>query len=309
MLALAFPVRAGAGQSMDAIVASVDGEPLTMRDLQKFSSAVGIKLPQDDDPQSVATRREALQGLIRAKLMEMELDSFSSQIGERAIDRYIDKIREKDHISEEQFKAEVTRNGMTWASYRKHVKTELEKMELLEHRVRQKINVTSDQIDAYYKSHQQEFTVKEEKFELAQILVAVPANATAAQRDAAHKKAEALRKRAVAGENFAELARDNSDDDSASKGGALGTFAPDEILDQIRTAIAKLDAGQVSDVVETSHGFHIVEVEQHQRPGVVPLSQVHDDIRDRLEDEATQKYLKRWMEEDLAKGHHVETFL
>ncbi len=309
MLALAFPVRAGAGQSMNAVVASVDGEPLTMRDLEKFSTSVGVKLPEDDAPQSVATRREALQGLIRAKLMEMELDSFSSQIGERAIDRYIDKIREKDHISEEQFKAELARDGLTWVAYRKRVKTELEKMELLEHRVRQKINVTSDQIEAYYTAHKQEFSVKEEKFQLAQILVAIPANATPEQRDAARKKAEALRKRAVAGESFGELARDYSDDDSAPKGGELGTFAPDEILDEIRTAIAKLDTGQVSEVVESSHGFHVVKVEQHQRPGVMPLSEVHDDIRDRLEDEATQKYLKRWMEEDLAKGHHVETFL
>jgi len=309
ILVLGMAARLGAGQSVDAIIASVDGEPLTMRDLKAFAAAMGVKLPVGDGPESMAIRRDALRGLIQSKLMELELQNFSDQIDDRAIDRYIAKIKEKNHVSDDEFKAEVLRNGSTWADYRKHVKSELEKMELLEHRVRQKINVTPEQIKAYYDAHQQEFTVKDEQFELAQILIAVAPDATAAQRDAARKKAEALRKRALAGEDFGDLARQNSDDDSASKGGALGIFAPGDMLDQVRVAVAKLDTGQISEVVESSHGFHILKVEQHQRAGVRPLSEMREEIRARLEDEATEDYLKRWMDEDLMKGHHVETFL
>jgi parvulin-like peptidyl-prolyl isomerase len=309
ILALGMAARLGAGQSVDAIIASVDGEPLTMRDLKAFSAAMGVKLPEGDGPEITAIRRGALRGLIQSKLMELELQNFSDQIDDRAIDRYIAKIKEKNHVSDEEFKAEVLRNGATWADYRKHVKVQLEKMELLEHRVRQKISVTPEQIKAYYDAHQQEFTVKDEQFELAQILIAVAPDATAAQRDAARKKAEALRKRALAGEDFGDLARQNSDDDSASKGGELGTFAPDEILDQVRVAVVKLDTGQISELVESSHGFHIIKVEQHQRAGVRPLSEMREEIRAALEDQATEGYLKRWMEEDLIKGHHVETFL
>ena len=140
-------------------------------------------------------------------------------------------------------------------------------------------------------------------------MIAVPANATPAQRAAARKKADDVHKRAVAGDDFAELAHQFSDDDSASKGGELGTFAPDEILDQVRVAVAKLNAGQISEVVETSHGYHIVKVEQHQRAGVKPLSELREEIRARLEDDLTDDYLRRFMNEDLIKGHHVETFL
>jgi parvulin-like peptidyl-prolyl isomerase len=309
MLVLWTPAGLRAGQPVDAIVASVDGEPITMRDLKAFSATHGVPLPEDEGPDSVKIKREALHGLIEDKVLELELRNFADTIDDRAIDRYIAKIKEKNHVSDEEFKAEVLRNGATWADYRKHVKVQLEKMELLEHRVRQKISVAPEQIKAYYDAHQQEFTVKDEQFELAQILIAVAPDATAAQRDAARKKAEALGKRAVAGDDFGDLARQNSDDDSASKGGELGTFAPDEILDQVRVAVAKLDTGQISEVVESSHGFHIMKVEQHQRAGVRPLSEVREEIRAGLEDEATEGYLKRWMEEDLIKGHHVETFL
>ena len=302
----ATPLSAG---QVDGIVASVDGEPLTMHDLKVFSTAMGIKLPDDDSPESTQMKREALHGLIQSKLMDMEMQSFSEQIDDRAIDRYIEKIKQQNHVSDDQFRVEVQRNGMTWTEYRKQVKVQLEKMEVLEHKVRQKINITPQQIDAYYAAHKQEFSVKDEQFQLAQIMIAVPANATPAQRAAARKKADDVHKRAVAGDDFAELAHQFSDDDSASKGGELGTFAPDEILDQVRVAVAKLNAGQISEVVETSHGYHIVKVEQHQRAGVKPLSELREEIRARLEDDLTDDYLRRFMNEDLIKGHHVETFL
>jgi peptidyl-prolyl cis-trans isomerase SurA len=298
-----------AGQAVDGIVASVDGEPLTMHDLKVFSNAMGIKLPEDDSPESTQMKREALHGLIQSKLMDLEMQSFSEQIDDRAIDRYIEKIKQQNHVSDDQFRAEIQRNGMTWTEYRKQVKVQLEKMELLEHKVRQKINITPDQVNAYYAAHKQEFTVKDEQFQLAQIMIAVPADATPAQRAAARKKADDVHKRAVAGEDFAALARQFSDDDSAAKGGELGTFAPDEILDQVKVAVAKLNAGQITEVVETSHGFHVVKVEAHQRPGVKPLDEISEEIRARLEDDLTDDYLRRFMNEDLMKGHHVETFL
>jgi len=308
-LTLWTPSPLGAGQPVDAIVASVDGEPITMRDLKTFSAAQKITLPGGNDPESVRIKREALKGLIEDKLMELELRSFSDSIDDRAIDRYIAKLVDKNHVSEGELRAEVARHGMTWDKYRKQVKLDLEKMQMIEHRVRQKISVTPEQIKAYYDAHAQEFTINDERFDLAQVLVAVDSGAPADQRAAGRKKAEALRKRALAGEDFSELARKNSDDESASKGGELGSFAPDEILDQIRAAVSKLDSGQISEVVETSHGFHIIKVEQHQRPGVRPLSELREEIRARLEDAALQEHFRRWVENDLMKSHHVESFL
>jgi len=309
MLVLWTPAGLRAGQPVDAIVASVDGEPITMRDLKAFSATHGVPLPESDGPDSVKIKREALHGLIEDKVLELELRNFADSIDDRAIDRYIAKIRERTHASEADLRAELVRHGMTWEKYRKQVKLDLEKMEMIEHRVRQKISITPEQIKAYYDAHANEFTVNDERFELAQILVAVDSGAPADKRAAARKKAEALRKQALAGEDFGDLARKNSDDESAAKGGELGSFSPDEILDQIKVAVSKLDSGQISEVVETSHGFHIVKVEQHQRPGVRPLSELRAEIRARLEDESLQDHLRRWVEDDLMKAHHVESFL
>ncbi len=305
--ALLTPAPLRAGQPIDQVIASVDGEPITMHDLKTFGTAQGLKLP--DVSGNLKLMREVLKALIEQKLLDIELKNFSDQVDDRAIDRYIGKILDKNHATLDQLKAEIAQHGVTWEKYRERIKGDLERAELLEHEVRQKIHVTPAQMAAYYHAHSADYTVTQERLKLAQILVEVAPDAPPQKVQEAKSKAEMIRSRALAGEDFGELARKYSNDDSAAKGGELGAFAPDEILDQVRGAVAKLDAGQVSQLVRTEHGFHILKVEEHERPGVRPLSEVREDIRAKLEEAALQGALKRWVDEDLVKSHHVESFL
>ena len=112
----------------------------------------------------------------------------------------------------------------------------------------------------------------------------------------------------VSPERPGQLAAQTSDDDSKSKGGELGYFAPDEVLDEIKTAIANLRPGQTSGVIQSSHGFHIIKVEEHEVPGVRPLGVVSEQIRDRLIDAKAKDHFQQWLDEDLVKNHHVESF-
>jgi parvulin-like peptidyl-prolyl isomerase len=295
-------------QVVDQIIASVDGEPITMHDLREFSLANGMEVPNDRDPKAMEFKRAVLKSLITQKLMEQELKKFEGQVDDRMIDQYIDRLKEKSHATDAEFREELARHGMTYDQYRKRAKIEIEKMSMLEHQVREKVVVAPDQVAAYYKAHPKEFTVTKEHLQLAQILVAVDPKSPPAKVDAARVKAEALRKRAMAGEDFAELAKKNSDDDSKSKGGELGVFSPDDIMDQIKTAVIKLNRGQISEVVETRHGFHIIKVEDHERPGLKPLDQVKEEIRDKLSEQAMDSQFQHWLEDDLVKAHHVESY-
>jgi parvulin-like peptidyl-prolyl isomerase len=138
-------------------------------------------------------------------------------------------------------------------------------------------------------------------------LIAVPADATPEQIAAAQKKAEDLRKQAAKGKDFAELARQYSDDDSKSKGGELGDFGPNDLNDQIAAAVKNLKAGEISAVVHTKYGFHIVKVEQHQTPGAMPLDQAKAAIRDKLTTEQAKVGFQKWIDQDLTSQHYVET--
>jgi parvulin-like peptidyl-prolyl isomerase len=162
-------------------------------------------------------------------------------------------------------------------------------------------------IKAYYDAHKADFTISKERLKLAQILIALPPNPTPAQVTAAQKKAAMIRARAAKGDDFADLARVYSDDDSKSNGGELGWFAPSDVMDQILAAVKPLKPGEISAPVRTSHGIHLVKLEEHEVPGVVPLSEVKAQIRSQLVDQQSSTQLEKWIESDLVKQHYVET--
>jgi parvulin-like peptidyl-prolyl isomerase len=78
-------------------------------------------------------------------------------------------------------------------------------------------------------------------------------------------------------------------------------------MDQILAAVKPLKPGQISPVIRSSHGFHIVKLEDHEVPGVRPLSDVKAQIRGALIDQQSSTQLEKWIESDLVKQHYVET--
>ncbi len=297
-----------AQQVVDRVVASVDGDPITMQDVRAFSAASGTPLPDDSDPRTPDLVRKALKTLIENKLLESETKSFSSQVEESQIDKFIERMRDENHMTEQQFREELLKNGVTWEDFRKRARVEVEKALMLDRDVRSKVTVSDAEIKAYYDSHRSDYTNDTERYRLAQILIAIGKNAPPDEIARARKKAEKVRKRAAAGEDFAALALQFSDDDSKSKGGELGYFAPDEIMDQIRVAVTGLQPGEISQVIQTSHGFHILKVEEHELPGPKPLAEVQEEIRENLTDAKAKEHFLQFVDQDLVKNHHVESF-
>ena len=308
VIALVATAAVARAEDLDRVIASVDGDPITVHDLKVYGAANGIQLTNPGDPNSDETVRQTLKGLITQKMMEQELKNYADRATDEQVDRYIDKLREKSNLSEEEFKNQVMHQGITWEEFRKRAKTEIEKMSMLDAEVRQKVNIPPEQIQAYYDAHKDEFRVDKERYKLAQILVAVDfSKASPDEVKAAKKKAGELQKRAASGDDFAQLAAQFSDDDSKAKGGELGEFAPDDLLDEVRAGLAKVEPGHVSGVIQTKYGFHIVKVEEHDKPGVKPLPEVKEEIEAQLAESAGQGRMKEWLDKDLIKNHHVES--
>ena len=292
--------------AVDRVVASVDGDPITMREVKDFSSQHGQPIDTDDFATSDAAKT-AVKALIGEKLLEQEVKKYDDKVDEAQVDKYIAQLRMDKHMSDEQFRAQLQASGMSYDELRKRARMDLEKAMMIEQEVRAKINVPDSEIKAAYDAHKEDFTITKERLRLSQVLISLPANPTPAQVAAAQKKAEMVRARALKGDDFADLARVYSDDDSKSNGGELGWFAPADINDSILAAVKPLKPGEVSAPVRTSHGIHVVKLEEHEVPGVVPLSEVKTQIRATLVDQKSSEQLDKWVESDLVKQHYVET--
>jgi peptidyl-prolyl cis-trans isomerase SurA len=292
--------------AVDRVVASVDGDPITMREVKDFAAQHGQPIDTDDFATS-ETAKTAVKALIGEKLLEQEVKKYDDKIDEEQVDKYITRLRMERHLSEAEFRAQLQASGMTDEELRKRARLDLEKAMMIEQEVRAKISVSDAAIETYYDAHKADFTIVKERLKLAQILIALPPNPTAAQVADAQKKAATIRARALKGDDFGDLARAYSDDVSKSDGGELGWFAPADINDAILAAVKPLKTGEVSAPVRTSHGIHIVKLEEHEVPGVVPLSEVKEQIRNELVDEQSATALQKWVESDLVKQHYVET--
>jgi peptidyl-prolyl cis-trans isomerase D len=177
--------------------------------------------------------------------------------------------------------------------------------------------VSNEQIEQYYQSHQKDFQVPEEA-QVRHILIKVPAGADAKTDAAAKQKAEDLLKQIKGGADFAALAKANSDDPgSKEQGGELGEIQRGVTVPEFEKTAFSLQPGQVSDVIKTQFGYHIIKVEGRQTAHLKPLDEVKAQILATLtrQQEADQQagYAQQLSTEaaknglaKTAEAHHLE---
>ena len=112
-----------------------------------------------------------------------------------------------------------------------------------------------------------------------------------------------------AGEDFAKLAKEHSQGPGKEDGGDIGEVARGQMQSEFENAVFALKNGEVSDVIETSSGYHILKMEQRSGEAHQPLAEVKDDIKEKLYRENMEARYDRWLKEDLRAKYHVEILL
>lgn len=147
---------------------------------------------------------------------------------------------------------------------------------------------TEEEIQALYEARRDKLGTPEQR-RVRHILIQVPQDASEEEVEAAREKAQKLLDRIQAGESFEELAKEYSDDPgSAAQGGDLGFFGRGVMVSAFEDAAFGLDKGQVSDLVRTPFGFHIIQVVDIKPGSVPPLDEVRDQLVDELNEEAAE---------------------
>ena len=153
------------------------------------------------------------------------------------------------------------------------------------------------EVEKFYEGHMTRYH-QDKKITARHILAKVEPDAPEADKKKAREKIEAAKKRVDGGEDFAKVATELSEDGSASQGGSLGTFGKGAMVKPFEDAAFAMQKGQVSGIVESRFGYHVIKVEDVVEPVTKELALVENDISKELMREAAQKDLARKMAED-----------
>jgi len=154
--------------------------------------------------------------------------------------------------------------------------------------VGKEVVVTDEEVKRFYDANEKGFLAPEQ-VRARHILIRVPSDASGEERKKAREKIEGVGGRIRKGEDFARLAAELSEDsNSRMNGGDLGFFTKGQMAKPFEEAAFSLKPGQVSGVVETEFGYHLIKVEEHQEARMVTFDAVKEQIRGRLRGEATR---------------------
>ena len=290
-------------------IATVNDSVLTRQDLDREMKLISFKLARQgrpmDDAQLKRYESNIRETLINRTLLLQQSKSMGIEVKDSLVTKALEEFKTafKD---ENAYQQELGEMGFTEASLTTQIQDGLTIKSLIDKEVVQKLSLSDQQVRAYYDDNPNLFR-KPEQVKASHILVQVPQNADEAKRAEALSTIQALKTRIDNGENFATLAMEHSDCPSKAKGGDLGFFGREQMVKPFSDAAFALQPGQISDVVQTRFGYHLIRVTERQAEQTMAFNDVKEAIATRLRQEQEGKKIDAYLE-NLKKHADIKRF-
>jgi peptidyl-prolyl cis-trans isomerase SurA len=262
------PASPGRGPLLiDRIVAVVNTEVITQRDLAERIALVGTQLKRQGTaapPQDVL-ERQVLERMIMDRVQIQFARDTGLRVDDLQVDRTVQLIAENNKLTLAEFRHALEREGVSFDRFRENIRNEIVISRLREREVDSKIQIGESEIDNFLNELQG--TDAGTQFDLSHILVRVPENASPEQVDARLRRAQEALAKARGGADFAQLAVSYSDAPDALKGGGMGWRERDRLPELFADAVVTLKVGDVSDVLRSPAGFHILRLNDRRGGG------------------------------------------
>ncbi|HUW37719.1 MAG TPA: peptidylprolyl isomerase [Rhodocyclaceae bacterium] len=312
----------------DRIVAVVNDEAITLNELHARLASVerqlrtqGTPLPPRD-----VLEKQVLERMIMDRIQLQYAKETSTHVDDGQLDAALQRIATANHLSLPEFRAALEKDGVTWAKFREEIRDEMTITKLREREVDSRITVSDGEVDNYLASPEYAAGANEE-LDLSHILLRVPEQASPDQLARIHARAEQALAQIKRGDDFAKVAASYSDAPDALSGGAIGLRPLNRLPNLYVDAASRLKPGEVSGILRSPAGFHIVKliarrggaqeektvVQTHARHILIKVNELVSDadakrklleLKDRLDHGADFAELARLYSNDLsaAKG-------
>ncbi|MGA1863939.1 MAG: peptidylprolyl isomerase [bacterium] len=289
----------------DSMIASVNGIVITKSEVdserEKLARQFQGKIPPDQ-MESIMPKlwQQALENLINLRLLNQEADSKNIQLDNEAIDKQIQQISSR-FPNPEKFKEQLSAMGISEEKLRDEIGANLRIEKLLETTSEKNEEVSENEIKDFYDNHPENFQTPE-RIQASHILIKIDPEDTPEVKEQKRQKLSDIRKQIEDGADFAQLAREYSDCPSKSRGGDLGMFERGRMVKPFEDAAFQLKVGEVSDIVETQFGLHLIKLTDHQEGQAMPLENAREKIVYYLNREKQQDAVNNYLTELRSKA-------
>jgi len=261
----------------DFIVAVVNSEPITNRDVQvrrqRLASEAAARGTSTPDAKELS--RLALEQLINEKAQLQQARDAGIKIDNEAIDQAELNVAASNQLTREGLHQRLAQEGLTLSAFREQLRTQLTLSRLREREVEGRIRISDVEVEQFLREQiKAQAAQMPGELNLGMILIAVPDSSTSAQIQALGERAADITRRARSGENFADLAKAFSQTtDRGANGGDMGLRPADRYPDLFLEATNNLKAGEIAEPVRSAAGFHILKVLERRQANTLLVTQ------------------------------------
>lgn len=285
---------------VDRIVAVVNDSAITMSELNAATAGLGDIKGADKDKRKriMETKSKVLDQLIEKKLVEQAANKAGITVSEKEIDNAIEDVKRQNNIGEEELLSALAKNGLTFKEYREQLKEQIRQVKFINKEFRSNIKISDEDVESYYAQNKEKFSGP-----VMHRLRLVSFYSAGQDSKEAEKKAKDVLVLAKKGEDFAKLAKKYSEGPNAQEGGDLGYVKTGEMDKAIEKAATGLKDGEISGIIKTSTGFHIIQLLDKRKSEPKPFSAVGDEIKNIIFQKIIDERYRLWLDGMMKKAY------
>jgi peptidyl-prolyl cis-trans isomerase SurA len=287
---------------VDKIVAIVNQEIITLSEIGPLQKEIQTEDRLERQERLHELRQKVLEKLIEEKLVDQEAKKLGIKVASKDVDAAIAEIKQRNAFTQEDFEKALAKEGLTLEAFKKQIEKRLQSAKLVNYSVKVEAKVDEKDLRSFYQKNIERYQSKE-FYRPAHILFAIPKGATSEEIREIRKKCQEVLDKIKSGADFGEMALLYSQDISSKDRGDLGFFKKGELLPAFEKEALRLRVGEVSGIVRTDFGFHIIKLIDRKGGGPLPfegvIEKVKADFFEKEMDKAFKQFLAKLREKSV----------
>lgn len=297
LISLLVSYGVASADNLENVVVTVNSEELTVAELSQEVQKI-VPMEASFHGGMSAEKLKSIESKALAILVEKELqyqDGLAKAItlDKDTLDAEFNRVVER-FGSRKEFNKSIKKAGFTEKLLKRFIARDLLSTKMRKLEVDDKINIPDAAVFEHYEANKNRY-MKPEEFRASTILVKVDPASNSEERAKLRERAESLLKKIKEGADFGRLAYDQSDDMSRIKDGDMGYFHAGRTVPEFDETVKKLKVGEVSGIVESMYGYHIIKLTDKKEARQLPYEEIRDKIRAQMVDKEKKRLFDEWM--------------